>query len=176
MKKAGISIFALATVFAFAACGNKASADNAATPETQQAAEAVADGTTFEGKNFSLVYPKELTETYASETTVNAEDKSENYCHLDATFNEMGPALSELSLYANNWVAMKEADGCKLNKPAIDGKVLTIKAVKNDETELHFVVMKEDRIGVAGSLKFKSENDAKYEPVLRSIIASVKFK
>ncbi|MBR6374901.1 MAG: hypothetical protein IKR91_01525 [Alloprevotella sp.] len=48
--------------------------------------------------------------------------------------------------------------------------------MKDGETEIHFVVMKEDRIGISGSLKFKSEKLADYEPVVKSIMNSIKFK
>lgn len=167
---------ALATMFALSSCGNKAVADNVKAEENAEAEKIADDGTTFDGKNFSLVYPKEFAETYSSDDVVNAEDKSGGDCKLDATYNDMGPTLSELKIYAENWTAMKKADDCNVEKPVIDGKVLTIKSVEDDETEIHFVVMKEDRIGIAGSLKFKSEDEAKYEPVVRSIIKSIKFK
>lgn len=174
MKSICLTIFAAALAMTVSACGNKVQTTEA--PQTAQAADTIKDGTTYEGKNYSLVYPKELKETYADEEIINAEDQSDNYCHLDATYNDYGPTLDQLKLYATNWVGMKEAEGCSVDKPAIDGKNITIKAVKDGETEIHFVVMKEDRIGISGSLKFKSEKLADYEPVVKSIMNSIKFK
>lgn len=172
MKKFSFfAVFALAALLTVA-CGSKG--QEATAEGGAEAAEAVQDGNKFEGQNFTLVYPKEWKETFASEGTLNA--SSEDGVSLDATYNDMGPAVSELNVYANNWKGMKEASGATVEAPDIEGSVLTIKSVADGKTEMHFVVMKEDKIGVAGSLKFPEGKEADFEPVLQSIIKSVAFK
>lgn len=177
MKKFQLFLFICAAL-GLSACNGKTdnNTTNESNADNEQVAEALADGNTFEGANFSLVYPKELTETYSSETMFNADDKSGNYCHIDATWNDSGATISQLPEYSKNWKGMKEKDGCTVDEPVINDKILTIKAVKDGKVELHFVVMKEDRLGVTGSLKFDAGKESQYEPVLKSIIASVKFK
>ncbi|MBR6338699.1 MAG: hypothetical protein IKR63_01015 [Alloprevotella sp.] len=175
MKKLFLISMVLLASSTFVSCGNK-SADGEQAADSTATAQVAEDGNKFEGKNFSLVYPKDFEETYASDESLNAECKGEKTCHLDATYNDMGPALSELETYATNWKGMKEANGCKIVNQDIKDKVLTIKSTKDDETEIHYVVMKEDKIGVAGSLKFKTADEATYEPVLQGIIKSISFK
>lgn len=174
-----ITISAVVIVLAVA-CGNKttANAQNTDTTAAKQATEVIEDGKTYDGAKFSLVYPKELNETWASDEIFNASIQDDEYCFLDATYNDFGPTTSELKTYAENWTYMKKMDNCKVDAPSINGKVLTIRSVSEEKgrTEIHFVVMKEDRICISGSLTFDSDKEAKYLPIAQSVIKSIKFK
>ena len=175
--KATLAFIALAV---FSACGNKsaANAQNTDTTATKQASEVIEDGKTYDRAKFSLVYPKELNETWASDEIFNASMQGDEYCFLDATYNDFGPTTSELKTYAENWTYMKNKDDCKVDAPSINGKVLTIRSVSEEKgrTEIHFVVLKEDRICISGSLTFDSDKEAKYLPIAQSVIKSIKFK
>ena len=170
MKKLFFFAFTMVMAIAFTSCGNKGG--EAANGENAEAAEVIKDGNKFEGKNFSLVYPKEWKESIASEETINA--SADGDVSFDATYNDMGPAVAELATYATNWKGMKQ--NAQVEEPVINEKVLTIKAVEGDKEEIHFVVMKEDKIGIAGSLKFPAAKEADFKPLLESIIKSVEFK
>lgn len=159
-----------AVALAITACGNKGG--EAAAGAEEPAAAAIEDGNKFDGAKFSLVYPKEWKETFASEETINA--SAEGGVDFNATYNDMGPAVAELAIYATNWKGMKQ--NATVEEPVINDKVLTIKAVEGDNVEMHFVVMKEDKIGVTGSVKFPKDKEAEFEPVVQGIIKSVAFK
>lgn len=180
MKAKTLNIMLIAAALTFSACGNKneANAQNSDSTAIEQAADVIKDGKTFEGDHFTLVYPKELEETFSTGELLNAQLKGDEYCFLDATYNDFGPNLDQLGIYAENLTSMRESSGCKVDKPNIDGKVLTIRIVSEEKgrTEIHFVVMKEDRIGISGSLTFDSDKEAKYLPIAQSIVKSIKFK
>jgi len=178
-KKVLLAIAAFAMIFA--ACGNKnaAPAESEAANEATEAAEAPeveVKGTKFEGAKFTLTYPEALKETFASEETLNARNEDSSIA-LDATFNDMGPAVAELKTYLDNYTSMMKNMDANLEDSKIDGKILTAKYVKeNGDANLHFVVMKEDKIGVSGSLKFSKDKAEEAKGYIDSIIKSIQFK
>lgn len=158
-------------------CGKK---DNTGKEKSVEKAEEVksSDLTTYEGENYSIGYPKTMKETANLRgITINAatEDGS---CRFDATYNDHGPAISELEKHAENYPYMiKSLDkDATIDKANIKGKTLTIKSVSKGEVNMHFVVMKEDKIGISGSLKCKEDKAAEYEKYLKPIMNSIKFK
>lgn len=181
-KKVLLAIAAFAMIFA--ACGNKnaAPAESEAANEANEATEAAeapeveVKGTKFEGAKFTLTYPEALKETFASEETLNARNEDSSIA-LDATFNDMGPAVAELKTYLDNYTSMMKNMDANLEDSKIDGKILTAKYVKeNGDANLHFVVMKEDKIGVSGSLKFSKDKAEEAKGYIDSIIKSIQFK
>ena len=158
-----------------AACGNKSAAP-AEGENDKDAPETEVKGTKFEGAKFTLVYPEALKETFASEETLNARNEDSSIA-LDATYNDMGPAVAELKTYLDNYTSMMKNMDATLEDSKIDGKTLTAKFVKeNGDANLHFCVMKEDKIGVAGSLKFSKEKAEEAKGYIDSIIKSIEFK
>ena len=157
-----------------AACGNKSAAP-AEGDNGKDAPATEVKGTKFEGANFTLTYPEALKETYSSDEMINAGNEDGSIA-LDATYNDMGPAISELKTYLDNYasVLMKDA---KMEDSNIDGKTLTAKFVKEDgSVNMHFVVMKEDKIGVSGSLKCNKDKEEEAKGYVDSIIKSITFK
>ena len=161
MKKSVLMAIA-AFAMIFTACGNKSAAPAEGDNDKDAPATEV-KGTKFEGANFALTYPEALKETYSSDEMINAG-------------NDMGPAISELKTYLDNYasVLMKDA---KMEDSNIDGKTLTAKFVKEDgSVNMHFVVMKEDKIGVSGSLKCNKDKEEEAKGYVDSIIKSITFK
>ena len=159
----------------FTACDTKTeNANNETTTDNTETTEEV-KGTTYEGEKFTLVYPESFKETYKSEEMVNASSE-DGAIKLDATFNDMGPTLDQLKVYAENYSGMMKSQGATVEEPNIDGNNLTIKSIKDGEVNMHFVVMKEDKIGVSGSLKYPEDKAGECEPMIKNIMSSIKFK
>lgn len=145
------------------------------TPGTTATADPLAEAVTFEADHFTITYPATMKQTYASRGTVNAKAE-DGSCKLDATYNDMGPKLDQLKTYAGNYVGMMKNGGSTVDEPKIDGKMITIRSVKDDEVNLHFVVMKEDEIGVSGSLKCNKDKETECQQVLQAMMSSITFK
>lgn len=171
MKKIFVFTLMAAAMLGLSACGNKTGEGNEGGTE---AVETIT-GITYDGAKFSITYPEGWKETWASEETLNASSE-DGTVKLDATFNDMGPALSELGTYAENWTGMMENQGSTVEKPKIDGKLLTIRSIKDGEVNYHFVIMKEDKIGIAGSLKYPEAQAAEWDGKVAAIAKSVAFK
>ena len=175
MKKLFFLGLALAAM-TLTSCGKK-DATGEAKSEEKTEETTPANFTVSESEKFSIAYPDIMKETLNRGNVVNASSE-DGSCRIDATFNDHGPAISELNKYAENYPYMiKSLDkDATIEKANIQGNVLTIKSISEGEVNLHFVVMKEDKIGIAGSLKCKEDKISEYEKYLKPIMNSIKFK
>lgn len=193
MRKSILLCFA-AVAMMFTACGNNTENNQTETTASNIEAEATANDNTgneatntndgagqeykaakFEGTHFTLDYPESFKVTYQSTGTFNAKSE-DGKVKLDATYNDMGPTIDQLKEYANNYIGMMKNGGSTVEEPKIDGKNLTIKSVKDEIVNMHYVVLKEDEIGVTGSLKYPENKSSECEALLKNIMNSITFK
>lgn len=172
MKKLSILLIAAATLSLTSCGGGKdAPQQDAASQEAAQAA--VQDGVKYEGDNYTITYPKGWQETSGFGDMLNAMS-ADGEMKLIANYQEDGPAISELSTYATNLKAFHQNG--KLEEPVFNDKVMTMKAVDEGNVEIHFAVMKEDKKGVIGSLKFPEAKSSDADAILQGILGSIVFK
>ena len=173
MKKIIYFVMA-AAVCVLAACGGKSSQQSAEEEKASQ--ELAANGTVFEGANFSITYPKEWKETFKNEITINAA-ADDNYTKMDATFSDMPCKPADFEQYYKNFTGMSMHASFKFDQPVIDGNILTFKGVKEDGFCMtNFVVFIDNAAGVAGSFKYPAEKAAEVEKLIKPILSSIKKK
>lgn len=149
----------------------KASGSAAASGE-EQVAEA--QGTTFEGANFTMVYPEILTqEGYKSDKTINARN-DDNSVKMDATFGERPCKPEDFSKYADNLKVMNKDYTAEDAK--VDGNIFTMKFVKDDVAQTQFSVFIDEQAGVAGKMEYPVEKAAEVEALIMPMLKSIKKK
>ena len=172
MKKIFYFVVA-ATVCMIAACGGK---NQQSAEEDKAAQELAANGTVFEGANFTITYPKEWKETFKNDVTINAA-ADDNYTKMDATFSDMPCKPADFEQYYKNFTNMSMHASFKFDEPVIDGNILTFKGAKEDGfTMTNFVVYIDDHAGVAGSFKYPAEKAAEIEKIIKPVLKSIKKK
>lgn len=129
----------------------------------------------YEGKSFTVGYPKAWKESYAGEDMLNA-GSEDNTINLDITFNGSGPSADQLKQAADNFAGMKKNNGATVDEPKIEGNVLKLRSVKDGEVDQFFIVVLDGTKGVSGSVKFKEDKAAEAEAALNAILGSVKLK
>lgn len=174
MKKFFFMMLAVSTL-ALTSCktdnGENKAEGNDNAPENVEAAA----GNAFELANFSVALPDGWKDTYKNDGTLNATNEAGD-CKFDATYNDGGPTLDQLKTYADNLAGMKKNAGETVEDAKIDGKVMTMKSVKDGNVTISYSVMKEDKIGVAGSFQYPEAKAEECEKALDTILKSIKFK
>lgn len=168
MKKLAMIALAAVATFAATSCGGEEKKAN-----DEAAAAAVQDGNKFETEKYSITYPKEWKETSTFQNTINAES-ADGEMKLIANCDDGGPTIAQLGEYANNLKAFHQSG--KVEDPVINDKTMTMKAVDPDKVEIHFAVMKEDKVGVIGSIKCPEAKAGEAETILQGIMNSIQFK
>lgn len=173
MKKLFLMFSLVVMALTFAACpsGTTSEGDKPATDGDQTEVK----GTVVDLANFSVTLPEGWKEGYKSETNLNAANEAGDV-DFSATYNDMGPTLDQLKTYGDNLVAMVKGQGETPEEPKIDDKVLTLKSVKDGKINISYAVMKEDKIGVAGSIKFPEAKAAECEPIVDQLLKGIAFK
>ncbi|MBO4593740.1 MAG: hypothetical protein J5678_06115 [Bacteroidaceae bacterium] len=172
MKKIVLCFAVALAATAMLSCGSSKQS-----PEEEQAAQQLAaNGTVFEGANFTITYPKEWKETFKSEGTINAA-ADDNYTKMDATFSDYPCKPCDFEQYYTNLTNMSMHASFKFDKPVIEDNIMTFKGVKDDGfTMTNFVVYLDDHAGVAGSFKYPAEKAAEVEALIKPILNSIKKK
>ena len=176
MKKLFLLMMAVGAMTLVSCTGNaeKASGSAAASGEGQEQVAADAQGTTFEGANFTMVYPELLTkEGYKSDKTINASNE-DNSIKMDATFSQTPCKPEDFAKYADNLKVMKKEYTAE--DPKIDGNFMTVKYVKDEEAETDYVVFLDETGGVAGSFKYPVAKAAEVEALIMPMLKSIKKK
>ena len=171
MKKIFYFVVA-AAVCVMTACGSKSQQN----PEEEKAAqELAANGTVFEGANYTITYPKEWKESYKNENTINAE-AGDNYTKMDATFSDYPCKPADFEQYYKNFTSMSMHSSFKFDQPVIDGNILTFKGVNGDFAMTNFIVFIDNNAGVAGSVKYPVAKAAEVEPIIKPMLNTIKKK
>ena len=171
MKKIFYFVVA-ATVCMIAACGGK---NQQSAEEDKAAQELAANGTVFEGANFTITYPKEWKETFKNEMTINAA-ADDNYTKMDATFSDYPCKPADFEQYYKNFTSMSMHSSFKFDQPVIDGNILTFKGVNGDFAMTNFIVFIDNNAGVAGSVKYPVAKAAEVEPIIKPMLNTIKKK
>ena len=152
--------------------GEKKSGSEAASEQKEAIAEA--KGTTFEGANFSVIYPEMLTkETFKNDKTINASSE-DNSVKMDATFSDRPCKPEDFTKYAESLKVLKKEYTAE--DPKIDGNFMTVKYVKGDEAETNFIAYLDETGGVAGSFKYPVAKAEEVEALIMPMLKSIKKK
>ena len=160
----------------FVSCtGNTEKASGSAAPSgNEQVAEA--QGITFEGANFTMVYPEVLTkEGYKSDKTINARNE-DNSVKMDATFSDMPCKPEDFDKYYKNFTGMSMNSEYKWEEAKINDNILTFKGVKGEEATTNFVVYLDENGGVAGKINYPVAKASEIEALIMPMLKSIKKK
>lgn len=142
----------------------------------EQKAEAITDGNTFEGKNYTVTYPKDWKETMTMDDVLNAKS-ADDAISFSINFAEDGPTVDQLKTTGEGVKMMNKDDYKEIGDPKIEGNTMTVRRVSNEgEVETWFNVVFEGKKGVVGSIKAPADKEADAEKALKSILASLKAK
>ena len=131
---------------------------------------------TFENSTYSLQYPSALSPKEAyGEYDCEIQDAS-GYVTISGTWNTDGVNLDGLAELAANMVASVRATDMTPEAPIVKGNKYVIKASDENMVEYNYCVMKEDKVGLMGSIGFPKDKAAEYEKYVGAIINSIKFK
>ena len=168
MKK----ILAIAVAaFAFAACGGGNGGSSSSNVEP------IKDGVTMESEHFTIMVPQGMVESWNSMGTINASSE-DGAVRLAVTYMEGGPTKSQLKETGANYKAMVHAldQNATIGEPKVDGNVVTLKSTCEGKPRIDFTYLKEDRVGVCGSLVYPEDKAAQWEDKLLPILKTVVFK
>lgn len=187
MKKQLLAVVAASSMM-LAACGG--SSNNATTnnSETKTATEntccneaivpvdasAKLDNT-FEHEKFTVSYPSSLKPQEQLGSDVYIVDNS-GLVVISGTYNTEGATLDQLKELAENMAAATKAAGDIPEAPIVKGKSYVIKCDAGTLTKWNYCVMKEDKIGLMGSIEYPKDEAAEYEKYVGAILQSIKFK
>lgn len=175
MRKLFLMTLALCSLTLFS-CKNDNGQQNGDNNAKDNNTEATAQaGNAFELANFSITLPDGWKDTYKSDGNLNAANEAGD-CTLNATYNDSGPTISQLKTYADNLSGMLKNGGETVDEAKINDKVMTIKSVKDGNVTISYAVMKEDKIGVAGSIKYPEAKAGECEKMTDTILKSITFK
>ena len=174
MKKIFFMMLAVCSL-TFMSCKTDNGENKAEGADSQENTEQVANGTVIECANFTVALPEGWKDTYKSDTNVNASNE-EGDCTFNATYNDGGPTIDQLKTYADNLAGMKKNEGGTVDEPKIDGKVMTMKSVKDGKVTMSYATMKEDKIAVAGSFEYPEAKAAEAEKLFNTVLKSITFK
>ena len=172
MKKYYYLLIAAAALV-MAACGGKGQESSA--EEDKAAEELAANGTVFEGANFSITYPKDWKETFKSDESVNTASE-DNSITMDATFSDYPCKPADFEQYYKNFTGMSMNASYTFEQPVIEENIMTYKGVDGDKAVTNFVVYIDDKAGVAGGVKYPVSKAAEVEPMIKPILNSIKKK
>lgn len=150
------------------------STDNAANDQQEQVAEA--QGTTFEGANFTITYPEILKESFKTETTINA--RNEDGVKMDASFSKSPCKPDDFKTYYTNLTGMQMWKDYKFEDAKIEGNILTFKGENPDKKVAitQFVVYLDENGGVAGKVEYPLDKASEIEPLIMPMLKSIKKK
>lgn len=165
MKK--LFVMAAAALF-FAACGgNGGSSSNV---------EPIKDGVTLETEKYSVMVPQGMEESFRYDNTVNA--TAEDGSLFAINFMEGGPTKSQLKTTGENYKAMVHAldQEATIGEPVVDGNVVYLKSTVDGKGRIDYTMLKEDRVGVMGSITCPQDQTDNWEKQLFPILKTVVFK
>jgi|GEM_PF-2822125 len=157
--------------------GNNTSTSASATSSGEaQNVEQATDGITFEGEHYTVTYPKDWKETFATGDVLNAKS-ADDAISLSINFDETGPSVDQLKETGANVKLLNQQDYKEIGDPQIDGNKLVVRRVTNEgEIDFSYLLVIEGTKGVMGSVKAPADKEADAEKALNSILASVKMK
>ena len=170
-----IAAFTLSMSLVACSGGNK---DNSSSEsaESAQSVEEIKDGNTYEGKSYTISYPKDWKETFSSEDVLNVKSADESMV-FSINFDAEGPAVDELKEQADFAKKVNTDQYKEVGEPKVEDNFLTLRRVTNDgEVELSYTKVLEGTKCIMGAIKCPAEKEAEAEKILMSIIASVKMK
>lgn len=176
MKKLFL-IAAVALSMSLVACsgGNKDNSSSEST-ESAQSVEEIKDGNTYEGKSYTISYPKDWKETFSSEDVLNVKSADESMA-FSINFDAEGPAVDELKEQADFGKKVNRDQYKEVGEPKIEDNFMTLRRVNNEgEVELSYTKVLEGTKCIMGSIKCPTDKETEAEKILMSIIASVKIK
>ena len=172
MKKLFLLMVA-AMAMTFVSCDDKAKGGDGSDSTGNEAVAEMTDGNTFEGANFTMVYPKEWKETYKSDDCINAGVEGVS---MDATFNDYPCKPADFEQYYKNFTGMSMNKDYQFEEAKIDGNIMTFKGVNGDKAATNFVVFIEDKAGVAGKVEYPVAKAAEIEKAIMPMLKSIKKK
>lgn len=173
MKKLFLLMMAIGAM-TLVSCNSNGEKKSGETASEQEEQTTEAKGTTFEGANFTIIYPEILTkETFKNDKTINASSE-DNLVKMDATFSDTPCKPEDFSKYASNLQVLKKEYTAE--EPKIDGNFMTVKYVKGDEAETNFIAYLDETGGVAGSFKYPVDKANEVEALIMPMLKSIKKK
>ena len=155
-------MMAAVVALTLAACGGKSAPDLKGTP--------------YEGAKFSMTIPEGLKVTSEGDIYMNAGDESGDV-RIDATFSDYPCKPDQFETYCQGLTGLLTNQGAKsVDKPAIDGNIMIIKATYETYIEDNFVVYFDDKAGIAGKFKYPVDKAEQYKDMVKSIALSMKKK
>ena len=156
--------------------GNTSTSARASNKGEAQNVEQATDGITFEGEHYTVTYPKDWKETFATGDVLNAKS-ADDAISLSINFDETGPSVDQLKETGANVKLLNQQDYKEIGDPQIDGNKLVVRRVTNEgEIDFSYLLVIEGTKGVMGSVKAPADKEADAEKALNSILASVKMK
>ncbi len=175
MKKLFLIALAAMTM-SLVACSGSGNASTSASAGAAQNVEEITDGITFDGKSYTVTYPKDWKETFSSEDILNAKS-ADDAISLSMNFADSGPTVDQLKETGENMKILNKADYKEIGDAKIEGNELVLRRVSNDgEVDLSYAKVFEGTKGVFGSVKAPADKEAEAEKVLKSVLASAKMK
>ena len=170
MKKFFVLTLA-AVAMLFASCGggsNSGSSNNV---------EPLKEGVKFECDHYSVMLPTGMKESWKSGDLLNAQSE-DGSVFFTANYYTGGPTKSQLKVTGEGLVGMVHGlnQEAKCEEPKVDGNMVTLKSIADGKVRLDYTYLKEDRIGVTGSLQFPEEDAAQWEEKFLPILKSIVFK
>ena len=95
---------------------------------------------------------------------------------MSGTYNTSGATLDQLKELAENMAVAAKAAGEVPETPIVKGKSYVIKCAAGDQVKWNYCVMKEDKIGLMGSIEYPKDEAATYEKYVGAVLQSIKFK
>ena len=176
MKK--LFVFAIAALsMSLVACsgGKKDNSASESSEATQSVAE-IKDGNTYEGKSYTVTYPKDWKESFSSEDILNVKS-ADDAMLFSINFGESGPTVDQLKQTGDNMKIVNKSDYKEIGEPKINDNLLILRRVTNDgEVELSYVKVLDGTKGIMGNIKAPADKEAEAEKALMSMLASVKMK
>ena len=156
--------------------GNTSTSASANNSGEAQNVEQATDGITFECEHYTVTYPKDWKETFATGDVLNAKS-ADDAISLSINFDETGPSVDQLKETGANVKLLNQQDYKEIGDPQIDGNKLVVRRVTNEgEIDFSYLLVIEGTKGVMGSVKAPADKEADAEKALNSILASVKMK
>ena len=115
-------------------------------------------------------------ESFRYDNTVNA--TAEDGSLFAINFMEGGPTKSQLKTTGENYKAMVHAldQEATIGEPVVDGNVVYLKSTVDGRGRIDYTMLKEDRVGVMGSITCPQEQTDNWEKQLFPILKTVVFK
>ena len=172
MKKLFL-IAAVALSMSLVACsgGNK---DNS--KESAQSVEEIKDGNTYEGKSYTITYPKDWKESFSSEDLLNVKSADETML-FSINFDPEGGTVDQLKEKGDFAKLVNQKEYKEVGDPKITDNLLLLRRVKNEgEVELSYMKVLEGSKCIMGNITSPADKEAEAEKILMSLISSVKMK